>query len=196
MLITLTGVQPLLMHNVRLADPDDVHTRQIAAINGKRGDQTAEDRHEKARLMFGGGLYIDDEIGPHLPAANLVRALRNAANLVKKNRGGKQIERGFHLVALHAPLVYKGPRDADSLWNNGQGRFVDRRMVKIPGGGGRIPVTRPIFPEWQATFEFDLDGSEIDKADLAVYAEKAGRVEGVGDARRLGYGRFVAEISQ
>lgn len=194
MLITLTGTTPLLVHNARLADPDDPHSRAIAVINAKRNNKTDEDNREVSRLQFAGGMYYDDETGPYLPGPNLIRSLRNAANLVQKNRGGKQIERGFIMLSDRAALEFNGPRDIDELWGDGTNQFVDRRMVKIPQGG-RVPTTRPIFPRWSATFEFELDANEIDKDDFASYAEKAGRVEGVGDGRRLGYGRFSTEIT-
>lgn len=193
MLITLTGKNPLLMHNSRLADPDGFHARAISKINAKRSDKTEEDNREVGRLQFAGGMYYNQQVGPYLPSANLIRALRNAGNLVKKNRGGKQIERGVTIITTEAPLRYNGPRDIDELWGEGASEFVDRRMVKIPQGG-RVPTTRPIFPQWSAEFEFELDTNEIDKADFLAYAEKAGRVEGVGDGRRLGYGRFTVEI--
>lgn len=192
-IITLTGTTPLLMHNARLADPDDPHSRSISAINQKRNNKTDDDNREVSRLQFAGGMYYDAETGPFLPGPNLIRALRNAGNLVAKNRGGKQIERGFVLLTERAGLAYDGPRDIDELWGDGGTKFVDRRMVKIPQGG-RVPTTRPIFVRWSAQFEFELDGNEIDKDAFASYAEKAGRVEGVGDGRRIGYGRFTSEI--
>lgn len=194
MLIELTGTTPLLLHNARLADPDDPHSRAIAAINAKRNSKTDDDNREVSRLQFAGGMYYDHETGPFLPGPNLIRALRNAGNLVQKNRGGKQIERGFILLTERAGLVYDGPRDIDELWGDGTTAFVDRRMVKIPQGG-RVPTTRPIFVKWAARFEFELDGNEIDKDAFVAYAEKAGRVEGVGDGRRIGYGRFAVSVA-
>jgi hypothetical protein len=195
-LITLTGTSPLIMHNSQLADPDNHYVKLINKIVNKKTDQTEDDRLEKYRLQFAGGLYHDEEIGPFLPLPNLTRSLRNAANLVLKNRGGKQIERGFAPLSQRAPLEYAGPRGVDELWGDGNpdtNRFVDRRIAKV--GSGKMPVCRPIFPEWSATFEFELDGNEIDDDMFAQYAEKAGKVEGVGDARRLGYGRYTVEIA-
>lgn len=194
MLISLTGKTPLLMKNARLADPDDPHSRAIAVINDKRTDKTDDDNREASRLQFAGSMYYDHNTGPYLPGPNLIRALRNAANLVTKNRGGKRIERGFILLTERSPLSYDGPRDIDELWGDGTTEYVDRRMVKIPQGG-RVPTTRPIFVTWAAQFEYELDGNEIDKDDFQAYAERAGRVEGVGDGRRIGYGRFTVTLS-
>lgn len=196
MLITLTGTSPLIMHNSQLADPDNFYVREIAKLINKKTDQTEDDRKAKYRLQFAGGLYYDEDAGPYLPGPNLIRSLRNAANLVFKNRGGKQIERGFALLSQSAPLEYKGPRDVDSLWGTGdpdKNKFIDRRIAKV--GSGKMPVCRPYFPEWAATFEFELDGNEIDEDMFRQYAVKAGKVEGIGDARRLGYGRYAVEIA-
>jgi hypothetical protein len=194
MIISLIGTSPLIMHNSQLADPDNFYVKAIAKIVNKKTDQTEDDRAEKYRLQFAGGLYYDEEIGPYLPLPNLVRSLRNAANLVLKNRGGKQVERGFIPLGQRAALEYDGPRDIDKLWGDGEtSKFVDRRIAKV--GSGKMPICRPIFPEWAASFEFELDGNEIDEDMFRSYAEKAGKAEGVGDARRLGYGRYVVEIA-
>lgn len=193
MIITLTGTTALLMNNARLSDPDDTYARAIAVINSKKSNQTDDDRLEKSRLQFAGGMYYDPDTGPYLPGQNLIRSLRNAANLVHTNKGGKKIERGFILLIDRAPLEYNGPRDLDELWSGGTSSFVDRRIVKIPGGG-RVPATRPIFTPWTASFEFELDGNEIDFDDFEAFAEKAGRAEGIGDGRRIGYGRYKAEV--
>jgi hypothetical protein len=192
MIITLTGTTPLIMHNSRLADPDDSYTKAIAKITSKKTDQTEDDRVAKHRLQFAGGLYYASEVGPYLPSPNLIRSLRNAANLVLRNRGGKQIERGFVLLVDRAPLEYDGPRDLDELWGGGTTKFVDRRIVGI--GKSKLPTTRPIFPKWAARFEFELDGNEIDEDMFAAFAEKAGKAEGIGDGRRLGMGRFAVKI--
>lgn len=194
MIITLTGTTPLLMHNARLSDPDDIYTRAIAKITSKGKDQTDDDRLEKSRLQFAGGMYYDPDIGPYLPGQNFIRSLRNAANLVQKNRGGKKIERGFILLSDRARLDYPGTRDLDELWGDGATPFVDRRIVKIPGGG-RVPATRPIFATWAAAFEFELDGNEINLEDFEAFAEKAARAEGIGDGRRIGYGRHKVEVA-
>lgn len=194
MLITLTGTSPLLMHNERLANPYDQYTRDIKAITGKRTNKTEEDIFEMGRLEFAGSLYHDEKLGPYLPGNNLVRALRNTGNLVKKNKGGKEIERGFLLMTDRAPLEYIGPRNVDSLWDDGYTEFVDRRLVRVTGG--KVLRTRAVFAQWSATFEFELDSEQINLSEFITYAERAGKVEGVGTGRRIFYGRFTAEVTK
>ena len=59
-----------------------------------------------------------------------------------------------------------------------------------------IVRVRPIFREWQLGCRLSCWRTPLDFADLVAVAELAGRVEGLGDARKLGYGRFDAEIEQ
>lgn len=188
MRLRLEGVTPLIMHNVRLADPDDPVTRQISAITAKKGAMTDAERLEVARLKFLGGLYYDEQAGPYLPAANIFASLIAAA---RKTRKGQDVEAGVIWLADKAPLQYDGPRDPEKLWNGGDSPFVDRRMVKVDRA--RIPGIRPIFPGWAAEIDIDYDDTCINLPDLQAYAKRAGRA-GVGDYRRF-YGRYTATIS-
>lgn len=190
MILTLTGSSPLLMHNVRLGDPDDFYVREIGKLNALKGKITEEQRAERDWLKFRGGLYHDDQLGPVLPAANVFRSLQQAAALT---RNGKDIERGFGIADEHAPLDYDGPRDPEQMWGGGKTRFVDRRMAKV----NRAPIVaiRPRFDTWSARFRFELDEDVISRDDFAFIAEKAGRMIHVGDYRRF-FGAYRVDISE
>jgi hypothetical protein len=186
--LRLVGSTPLILHNIRLADPDDPVVRQIAGLTAKRSSMTDADRLQVAWLKFLGGLYHDDEAGPYLPATHIFASIIGAA---RKTRKGMDVESGVIWLADKAPLEYDGPRDPEKMWDNGGGPFVDRRMVRV--GQARVPQVRPIFPDWSAEIEIDYDDSILNLADLRAYCERAGRV-GVGDYRRF-YGRYRATIS-
>ena len=188
MKLRLTGITPLLMHNVRLADPDDPVTRQIAALTAKKKNMTEADRLEVGRLKFIGGMYYDAETGPYLPAPHIFASMIVAA---RQTRAGKAVEAGVLWLADKAPLEYEGPRDPERMWEGGDSPFVDRRMVRV--GQARVPQVRPIFPGWSAQIEIDFDDSILSLDDLTMYCQKAGRV-GVGDYRRF-YGRYDTTIS-
>ena len=189
MKLKLTGITPLMMHNVRLADPDEPIVRQIAELTAKKSSMTEADRLEVARLKFLGGMYHDDQHGPYLPAANIFASLIAAG---RKTRSGQDVETGVIWLADKAPLRYDGPRKPDELWNGGQSPFVDRRMVTV--NRARVPGIRPIFPGWSAEIEIEYDETILDLGELEKFASRAGRI-GVGDYRRF-YGRFKAAISQ
>lgn len=178
-----------MMHNVRLADPDEPIVKRIAEMTDKKKDMTDADRLEVARLKFLGGLYYDSELGPYLPAANIFASLISAA---RKTRRGLDVEAAVIWLADKARLDYDGPRDLDKLWNGGDSPFVDRRMVKVDRA--RVPGIRPIFPGWAAEIEIDYDENTINLSALENFAKKAGQV-GVGDYRRF-YGRYKATISK
>src|SRR5215469_3561807 len=82
--LRLDGVTPLMMHNVRLADPDEPIVRQISDLTAKKSAMTDAERLEVARLKFLGGMYYDQQSGPYLPAANIFASLIAAARKTRK----------------------------------------------------------------------------------------------------------------
>lgn len=189
MRLRLEGITPLMMHNVRLADPDEPIVQQIKAITDKKTNMTETDRHEVNRLKFLGSLYYDDRTGPYLPAANMFASIIEGA---RKTRGGKDAEAGIIWLADKAELEYEGPRDPDKMWNDGNSPFVDRRMVTV--NRARVPGVRAIFPDWACEIAIDYDEKLLDLNTLKTYAHRGGRI-GVGDYRRF-YGRYRATITE
>ena len=189
MLLTMTGTAPLIMHNAQTADPLNPYAKAIKELTAKRTNKTDADELEISRLKFEAGLYYDDQDGPFLPAANIFRSLIEAGSMT---RDGKKVERGVVFLGVQARLEYDGPRDLETLWGDGTGRFVDRRLAAV--NRVRIPVTRPIFPDWSCSFEVLVDEEVLNPGAFRSLAEKAGRAVGVGDYRRF-YGRFAVEIS-
>jgi hypothetical protein len=182
----MRGTSPLVMHNVVLADPASAVAKAISAITSKGSRMSDDDRLEVARLEFHGGLYLGRG-GPVVPSPNILRTIANAAKI---RRLGKDVERAMVPTALEYPLVYKGPRDAAGLWENETFRFG--ASVRI--GRGVVSRMRPRFPEWQVVSEWELMTEILNLRDFGAIVEVAGIVEGLGDGRRIGYGRFTAEI--
>jgi hypothetical protein len=188
--IELTGTTPLMMHNERLSDPDDEHTKQIKEITSKRTNQTEKDKELVSKLEWFGGLYTNGSKEPIIPSANTVKCFRETAAVTKE---GRKVARGISPLTLHSPLIYDGPKDLLKLYANPA--FVDRRQVKVPGGG-RVKRTRPIFPAWGLVVDFELLTDVLDFSRLQDIAALAGLATGLGDARILGYGRFKAKVTK
>ena len=184
--LTMRGTSPLVMHNVVLADPMNSVTKAIAAITDKGSRMSDDDRLEVARLEFHGGLYLGRG-GPVIPSPNILRTIANAAKI---RRLGKDVERAMIPTALEFPLVYKGPRDAASLWANEAFRYG--APVRI--GRGVVSRMRPRFPDWEVVSEWELMTEILNLRDFGAIVEVAGIIEGMGDNRRNGYGRFTSEI--
>jgi hypothetical protein len=182
--ITLTGTAPLLMHNVRLANPLDPIARAMKETSGKR-KKTDEDLERLARLEFEGGLYIDDA-GPYLPGANIEKCIVEGARVTRQ---GKQVERGLFVTDNEVPLIYDGPRTADGLWAD----EAYRSMMSVKIKASRVMRCRPIFRSWIIEANAEMDGAQLNLDTLQSLASDAGAMVGLGDYRPR-YGRFTAEV--
>lgn len=183
-----SGGSALVMHHERLADPLNDFTRSIAAVSKKR-NKTEADHIEIARLEFLGGMYTNGN-GPCLPAWNILRCLQDGA---KRHKRGMDVPRGVFPLVDHADISYEGDeeRDADKLWQAGE--FALRKTVGIQRS--RTMRTRPIFTEWRAALDVEVDPVIFDLDTLQVFWTDAGRYAGLGEMRPI-YGRFVGTIEE
>lgn len=181
------GTRPLLMHNVQLASPLNRYAKALKAANAKR-TKTDEDRIAIARIEFEGSLYFDPEIGPYVPGQNVLAALVEGGRLTK---AGKKVERGVAIDDLILPLVYRGPRDIEGLWGDGESEYVDVRTVVIQRN--KVDRCRPIFKDWAFEADILIDPAVIDLDEFQEVARNAGSMAGIGDYRRL-FGRFSVEV--
>jgi hypothetical protein len=187
--VTLTGSSPLLCHNIRLADPDDPIVKQIAELTGKR-TKTEEDRRAIGRLEWFGGLYTAPGIeGPAMPTANIRKCFIRGGTI---HRLGTQIGRALFFVDAFVAIQYPGPRDLDELFPREE--FTLRTLVGV--SQARTLRTRPRFQEWRIQAPAELVEDALDFDDLIRAVESAGVVEGLGDFRIGGYGRFTAKVER
>jgi hypothetical protein len=179
--IGLTGVTGLVMHNIRLADGDDPIVRAIKEITARPASKrTDAENAEIARLEWHGGLYHDPEVGVHLPSWNVVKCFERAGTIT---RMGSTVVRGVAVTTDKVPIKYDGPRP----------EFRFRAMVGVQRD--KVPRMRPIFRRWGLELEAELLEDVLNPKDFERIVAQAGRSEGLGDARKLGYGRFVAEVA-
>lgn len=183
---TSSGGSPLIMHNERLADPLDDHTRSIAAVSKKR-NKTEADHIEIGRLEFFGGLYTNGN-GPCLPAWNILRCLQDGA---KRHKRGQDVLRGVYPITDHADVEYEGPRDPAKMWKDGS--FALRKTVGVQRA--RTVRTRPIFTDWQIQLDVEVDPTVFDLDTLRNVWAEAGKYAGIGDMRPI-YGRFQGTIEE
>ena len=186
-LVQMTGTTPLVMHNIRLADKDDDFARQIAVINKKRS-KTEADYATIAHLEFLGGLYWEAAVGLYLPTFNVLRSWEVGGTVTKQ---GKAIIQSVAITSELTPVEYEGPRKPEELWQQETFRF--RKLVRVQ----RATVTRvrPIFRRWGMSLEVEVEEAALDPDAFVRIVETAGKVAGLGDARKLGYGRYTAEVA-
>lgn len=186
--IKITGTASLLMHSNGLADPISDDAKRMKRLSAKR-TKTDEDHIAMRQIEFESSLYLDPELGPYLPGANIAKAFLIAARI---RRNGPKVERGLIVISPINQLQYEGPRDVSGLWNNP--KFKHTVPVKL-NGKSTVMRCRPIFQEWSCTATAMLNPTVLPPDELAEIAVDAGQMVGVGDWRPW-HGRFNAEVAK
>jgi hypothetical protein len=169
-----------------MVDPEFDLNRQIKTLTAKR-KKTDEDLSAIERLEWYGGLYEERGIVVQ-PTSKVRKCIINTAKISKL---GKTIERALSFSALNIPLIHDGPKTIDALF--AEPRFHSRLSVGI--GGKRVMRVRPQFFPWAlAVNGLFVEDAGINFDDFVRIVELAGLVEGVGDNRVNGYGRFTAQV--
>lgn len=192
---SLRGTDAMLQHNDRLANPLDEHTKAIRTLHKEksrlgRGKNASEEEAERVleeifKVEWYGGTYYADDIGFYVPW-KMIRACLNGA--AKQTRDGKKIERGVSSTAARFPLTFNGSHlTIDEVWEEGKNRDV--RIVRV--GAAKVPRCRPVFFGWEFDCEIMFDSGVIGRDELIEFMQRAGRSEGIGDGRKLGFGRFT-----
>lgn len=184
--IRVSGTSPLLMHNVRLANPLDEYVKAMKLITSKP-KKTDADYEELFKLEHAGGLYYNEKIGPYLPGRMIRATMINGGRLLKL---GTALERTLLVKETQAKLIYDGPRDREKLYASGH--YTDIRSVSAQGtrGGGKTMRCRPMFEQWATEFTLTVDPTIISLDNLKQCVERAGAYHGFGDGRSEGNGRF------
>jgi hypothetical protein len=191
--VTIEGIRPLLMHNGRLSDPLDEHTKRLK-VAAKQKNKSDDDHRHTARLEFEGGLYHDSKLGPCMPSDNLQAMIERGAT---RRKLGKEFKAHVSVEmpegdTIGFPVKYKGPRDIETMWTNRA--FVFTKGVRV--GQSRVMRTRARIPTgWTCTFGVEVLAGGVSKEQLSQAITDAGLYQGLGDWRPR-YGRFVLkEIS-
>jgi len=181
----LAGTSPLLMNSPE-ADRDSELFRAFVALSQKTG-KTQDDESRLRELEWEVRIYLDADLGPYIPGANVKALLQEAAGKFKK---GATVKRSLITIPYRIPLEYDGPRDQEGLWAGGY-RYTT--MVKNAGyNGGRVMRCRPMFGTWALTVPLAFDPEEIDPDTLALIVERCQRY-GLGDYRPE-FGGFTATL--
>lgn len=186
----IEGTLPLLMHNVRLANPLDpfqLRLEKLSKISAKKRSQ--QDWENVMRAEWEGGLYTDEEGRPCVPATCVNGFMYQAA---RQRSLGPAFGRAG-LFCTDSRFKYPGPSDLEALWANEN--FRHAQMVTNPGQRTKILRVRPRFHPWSLTFDLCFEEIEsVSVESVAEVVENGGRRLGLGDGRPQ-YGRFeVKEV--
>lgn len=183
-LVEITGTRPLLMHNGRLSDPlDEIVIQKKSVTDSAKGGKNGLEKEKRiARLEFEGGLYLDDDGKPCIPADNIDAMVSQAATEWKL---GKAFQRLVRCMDEQIPLKYKGMekiKGVSDLMENMADFSLRKRVVNSGMSGGSSWRTRPRFNEWSLTFKLlVLLGSKVELNHVRNALEASGQMYGLCD---------------
>ena len=101
------------------------------------------------------------------------------------------VERAISFGSLDVPLTYDGPKDIDEVF--AQEKFHSRLSVGV--GNKRVMRVRPKFFPWAISVHgLFVEDAGLNFDEFQRIVELAGIVEGIGDGRAIGYGRFTGTV--
>jgi len=186
--IRLEGVRPILMHNVRLANPLDPYTRRLKEAASKK-DKTDEDLAVISWIEARGSAYETADGLLAIPAENVFSAIWEGAKGAKK---GMQFKRAILPLTDLEPIYIDGETyNVDDYLDAGN---IDVRPVKVQRN--RVMRSRPIIrAPWTVTHRFEMMTDEFNFDQLQAAMNRAGRLVGIGDYRPR-YGTFIATFEE
>jgi hypothetical protein len=207
--LDLTGITGLVLNNAQLADPTNEYTLKIKAITDKGAKMTPEEREQKEALQWAGSLYLGADGSIVFPGRNFIRAFRDVAPTF---RSGAEIDRGGVMITeTELPIFHDGPAkfndaktglrsgpvDRQEMYDDPRFKFrtvVNGNPTKGPKGG-KVVSMRPVLPRWAMSLTVVVFADILGWDKFKQIVDAAG-VQGIGNARKLGYGRFGAEITE
>lgn len=188
--VTVTGTTPLMLHNGRLANPLDPYTRALKEVTGKR-KKTDEDLALMIQLEARGAAYETPEGYIGLPDANVWRSIQEAAKAYKR---GLDVSRAVIYDPEHiAPLALDGGELVQVEDYLKRDDAIDYRPVGVMGR--TVMRARPKINTWSSSHDFEVLTDILEIDELRMFAERAGRLNAVGDHRPQ-YGRFTVELAE
>lgn len=193
--IKVTGIQPLMLHNVQTADPMNKWSKKLKEVTSQK-DKNDENQLKIIEIQFYAAWYIDEDGHYVLPSDNVLMSFYSGAKEFKK--GQKFIE-NVQIVEDNLIIQFDGmDKSLEQLFDGGCGKNVDTRLCGISSGIGgkkKVTATRAFIDKWSVSLTILYDETQISLDDIKRAAEIAGLRKGVGTYRRK-YGRYKVDFSK
>lgn len=189
--IGVTGTKPLLVHNIRMANPLDPYTAKLKALVSDRKTRATDDGMRAIIAAEARGAIYETADGlVGMPMDNIYSSIQEAARAFKR---GADIERALLYEPVVVPLRVGGKTwKVSEYLSTDIEQHIDYRPVVV-NRGSKTMRARPIFPDWAFSCEFQLVDEVMDLVDLRPIIERAGRFVGLCE-RRPRYGTFRADV--
>lgn len=159
----------------------------LSATNGSRISSAAADRGTPVEICEK-ALYKNEEGEEIIPSPNLMSCIVEGGRFFKNGKSKVTTQKNSLLYACVSIEDLEIPLKSKSGWK------VDTRPIRMPSTGGRLLRHRPMFDDWELTFESEVDTEILSVGLFRQIVDAAGKRIGLGDYRpdRKGpYGKFV-----
>ena len=183
--VKIRGIKPLIMHRFNL----ESITAQRKPKSGSSGNDP--DEWKVSFHHNGGKIYV--------PGAYIFAALKNGSVNTKVGRGTIQ-KTLISAINIDEEIIYTN-REMFDKWESMEidavpkdsslPVYVDVRAVSNPNTKGKnIRYRLALSKGWELEFNVILDDTLISQSQMKKVIEDTGKLQGLCDARTLGYGRF------
>lgn len=167
--VKILGLTPLLVNRFH----EEAAAEATSGTHSRKEKPTPE---EDAKMR----LYTNEQ-GPYIPSEWLRQSIIGAASRHKIGRRAAttDVAAAVYLSPFEIPLAGE--------WH------IDSRAIVIPATKGRLLRYRPMFDEWGAEFNIQIDTDLVSERLIKDILVDSGRLVGIGDfrpARKGPYGRF------
>lgn len=182
--VNIKGIRPFLYHHF---------TTDAMPAPGERKTQTGtkgNDPEEWRRTVL-----VDGDGRLYILPTYVFGCIRNAGSNTKVGaKGTLKKNLGASLQVLDS-IIYTNrtlPNEPPNLLDCPDADvYIYSSRVKNPGSGGsNIRHRVGMAPGWECSFSIMWDGSLVSTAQMSKVLEDAGLLQGVGDGRSIGFGRF------
>lgn len=178
--IAIKGTKPILFHTF----PIDT----LSAGKSKSGSAGKDEEEWKSTVLMTGERQL------YVMGCYLVGAIKTAGKLIKVGKGNmmKKIESCLEcpedVVLLDGLFV---PKEGQITMSKMDPVYIDVRSVVNPATKGRnLRYRVAAKPGWQLSALIEWNDSIVSKENVKECVTNAGLYEGIGDGRRIGFGRF------
>jgi hypothetical protein len=197
--ITVSGTGYLTLNNIDAANPDlPLNKEHAALVDRGRGksNRTEVEEARMRRIQWERSLYLSADRKLTFPTYNIACCFVAGA---KSYRLGSTTERALTMMEMDVPLAYdQDGMTLDELWDSGVTTWstIVNGNPSAAKGSSKVMLTRPRLRPWSLTCTVEVDVQVLDWDDFEKVVHASGRGVGIGNARKLGHGRFTAEIKQ
>jgi len=178
--VTIEGTTPLILNRFTDAAQGASTTGTRGTMIGDRGTPL-EQAAQKLYIGIDGKTLI-------MPQPNLFRMIIDSGTFFKAGKSKITTQKSSMIPACVDVRGVEIPIQHNEPWQ------VDTRPVRIPSTGGRILAHRPMFHDWQLSFEAEIDTELLSMKMFRELIDAGGKRIGIGDFRpacKGPFGKFV-----